>query len=143
MSFNLRHRKLLLAGCLALSLTGCDSTATVQGTVTFDGQPVDSGVITFLPADGQGPVAGGEISAGTYAVHAIMPGEKIVQIDRSADVPLIRTSGDPASLEPEARTKTEAELAKAEAVRRATGNNSRATIASGRQILDVHLTTAK
>jgi hypothetical protein len=52
-----------------LALAGCGDgakTGEVTGTVTIDGQPAESGAVTFIPADGQSPTAGGEIKAGKY-----------------------------------------------------------------------------
>ncbi|QDU29758.1 hypothetical protein ETAA8_48730 [Anatilimnocola aggregata] len=66
------------------SFLGCGSSATtVQGTVTFDGQPVEQGMIVFEPADGAGPVAGGPIQNGEYQIGSesnIAPGNMIVRI---------------------------------------------------------------
>src|SRR5262245_66455623 len=66
----------LVAGC------GHGKTA-IQGEVTFNGQPVPEGSISFEPLDGQGPVTGGVITAGKYDVPAAAgttPGEKVVRI---------------------------------------------------------------
>ena len=54
----------------ALLTCGCDGAKFVEvsGTVTVDGAPIESGAITFLPADGQTPTAGGEIKDGKYRV---------------------------------------------------------------------------
>lgn len=55
----------------------------VRGAVTFDGQPVEEGTISFEPADGQGGTTGGKIVAGKYEITgpaAPMPGKKIVRI---------------------------------------------------------------
>jgi hypothetical protein len=77
----------LLARCMLLALlglttTGCDrgpARGTVKGTVTLDGQTVDGGVITFVPANGDTQPEAATISAGEYAVT--MPlGEKRVEI---------------------------------------------------------------
>jgi hypothetical protein len=68
----------LLCGFLLLVMTGCggaspDDRLPVQGTVTFDGQPLDGGVIVFLP-QGEGAdkriKTGGDIVKGKYAVKA-------------------------------------------------------------------------
>jgi hypothetical protein len=55
---------------------------TIEGAVTFDGKPVEQGSITFEPASGTGPSAGGTIQNGRYAVDAegVTPGEMIVRI---------------------------------------------------------------
>jgi len=69
---------------LLWACTGCgDGRVKVAGHVTFDGEPVEKGVIAFEPADGAGPMAGGEIRDGQYALSgdsAVTPGKKIVRI---------------------------------------------------------------
>jgi len=59
-----------LAICTVFA-AGCDGSkfAEVSGTVTVDGTPVETGSITFLPADGMTPTAGGEIKDGKYNVQ--------------------------------------------------------------------------
>ena len=54
---------LLAAGCGPKLLT-------IEGTVTWDGSPVETGTISFLPADGQGPTIGGEVKLGSYRIEA-------------------------------------------------------------------------
>lgn len=75
----LRAALLIIFG---LSLAGCDQgpvKGTVKGTVTLDGQMVDGGVITFVPADGNSQPEAVPITAGEYSVT--MPvGEKRVEI---------------------------------------------------------------
>jgi hypothetical protein len=67
---------------LGLFLAGCNQgppQGTVKGTVTMDGQPVDGGVITFVPADGNSQPEAVPIISGEYSVT--MPvGEKRVEI---------------------------------------------------------------
>ena len=79
---NARQTLILTAVVLGLALAGCGggATATVSGSVDFDGHPVANGSISFLPEDGKGPVAGGTISGGRYHVDHVPPGRKIVQI---------------------------------------------------------------
>jgi len=64
---------------------GCgDGRVKVQGSVTFDGQPVEEGTIAFEPADGKGTSAGGTIKDGKYTLSgesAVQPGKKIVRIN--------------------------------------------------------------
>lgn len=55
----------------------------VEGTVSYDGKPVEEGTISFAPADGQGPTAGGPIQNGKYHLageSGVAPGKKIVRI---------------------------------------------------------------
>jgi hypothetical protein len=75
----------LITGCgfmTLLALTGCrgDGLTDVAGAVTYDGQPVNKGLITFLPPDGNGPTAASTITNGKYAAR-IAPGRKRVQIE--------------------------------------------------------------
>ena len=63
--------------CLALcsALVGCsgakykgDKRYPLTGQVTFDGQPVDVGSISFIPEGGSGRASGGVITDGKYDV---------------------------------------------------------------------------
>jgi hypothetical protein len=72
----------LIMAVLAMCL-GCGSNRTIiEGAVTFDGQPVEQGSITFEPTSGAGPSAGGTIQNGRYKIDAegVTPGEMIVRI---------------------------------------------------------------
>ena len=74
----------LLAGFMAVCI-GCGGSdlSTVEGTVTFDGEPVEEGSIVFEPADGVGPAAGGTIEQGRYRLAGdagVVPGQKTVRI---------------------------------------------------------------
>ena len=56
-----------LAGC------GSNSPAAVEGTVTFNGAPIDNGSIGFTPIEGAKPgegTVGGAIHDGKYAIPA-------------------------------------------------------------------------
>jgi ABC-type glutathione transport system ATPase component len=72
-----------LAGVLATS--GCGKSADgviVTGTVTFDGQPVETGHITFEPQE-QGVMTVAPISSGAYTIPAERPasiGKYLVRI---------------------------------------------------------------
>ena len=67
---------------VVLFVAGCNTgppKGTVKGTVTLDGEPVDGGVITFVPADGNSQPEAVPITAGEYSVT--MPvGDKRVEI---------------------------------------------------------------
>lgn len=93
----------LVLGCGAMATTGCGpATATVEGTVTLDGQPVDGGAILLAPAEGEGPSVTAPIVAGHYALTT-RPGTMRVQISapvvverrkayEGADAPLIEVT---------------------------------------------------
>jgi len=63
-------------------LSGCNqgpAQGTVKGAVTLDGKPIDGGVITFVPADGNSQPEAVPITSGEYSVT--MPvGDKRVEI---------------------------------------------------------------
>ncbi|MCC9608073.1 hypothetical protein LOC68_01825 [Blastopirellula sp. JC732] len=53
------------------------------GEVTYNGQPLDSGSIVFIPADGVGPSRGTTITDGKFKINAsqqLSPGKVIVQV---------------------------------------------------------------
>ncbi len=64
---------------------GSGGRLAVKGTVTLDGEPVDGGVIVFLPEGGDdaGRRAGGAITAGKYAIPSqkgLLPGKYRVEV---------------------------------------------------------------
>src|SRR5690348_13499226 len=68
--------------CALILLSGCGgSTASVSGTVTYEGAPAGKGYITFQPADGKGQSAGAEIRDGKYSATGLTPGKKVVNIE--------------------------------------------------------------
>jgi hypothetical protein len=71
-----------LLAAVAVLLAGCSDnhTAVVTGTVRVDGEPLEKGSISFVPVDGQGVTAGGEILDGKYTVAKASPGTMAVQI---------------------------------------------------------------
>jgi hypothetical protein len=75
------HRWLCVAVCFA-ALVGCSGRSNrgvVTGTVTFDGQPLKSGTIRFIPADGRTPTSDAIITDGKYRADVPL-GEKRVSI---------------------------------------------------------------
>jgi hypothetical protein len=77
------HRQVAL--CLSLcaaALIGCTSDSskgTVTGTVTLDGQPLTSGLIRFVPTDGQTATADATITNGEFTA-TVPVGEKRVSV---------------------------------------------------------------
>ena len=78
-----------LAGC-----GGDGDGATVQGSVTFDGQPVEKGYINFFPADGKGRPAGGEINGGKFTVKGVTVGKNRVEVTAAPPGPVHDNMGD-------------------------------------------------
>ena len=68
--------------CFGLSfLSGCSETSTVdvKGKVAFQGKPIKSGVICFIPEGGKGDTITADIKEGQYAVK-LSRGQKRVEI---------------------------------------------------------------
>ena len=97
-------------------ITACGpAIGTVSGTVTKDGQPVASGVISFVPAEGKGEPAAANITSGKYEVQTTT-GKKFVQISapivvgkrkeyEGPDAPLVEITDE--SLPPRFNSQTE------------------------------------
>lgn len=86
-----RHTAALLTGVL-LGISGCGAATTVSGTVTYEGEPIEEGWVTFMPVDGSGSEAGAKITDGEYHVEEITPGEKTVQVVGVKEVPWVASS---------------------------------------------------
>src|SRR5437870_135240 len=87
--------RLLPLALLVSLIPGCGSgSASISGEVTYNGEPVGDGSITFLAADGKGATAGGMIEGGRFAVHNVVPGPKVVKIEAVKKVPFARNSED-------------------------------------------------
>lgn len=67
--------------CLGLGCSGPSGSekASVSGSVTLNGAPLDSGLISFFPVDGKGAPASAAIDKGKYTVQVEL-GEKRVEI---------------------------------------------------------------
>jgi hypothetical protein len=55
---------------LALCCCGCNSSTSVEGDITYDGQPIDIGRIAFLPTDPKAVKRGGRFEKGHYRLDA-------------------------------------------------------------------------
>jgi hypothetical protein len=58
---------IVLAGCSGSKYSG-DKRYPLAGEVTFEGQPIDLGSITFIPEGDKGRTSGGVITDGKYTV---------------------------------------------------------------------------
>jgi len=66
---------------MALGLAGCGSTGTVSGKVSFKGNPLKGGTVTFLSAAGK-PSATTQINEdGSYAIPSVPAGEVKICVD--------------------------------------------------------------
>jgi hypothetical protein len=80
--FMIQRRDLVLVGLIGLaSVVGCDdSKSSVNGTVTFDGQPVASGTITFVKTEGALAREGAIIKDGTFQTN-LPPGNYKIELN--------------------------------------------------------------
>ena len=136
-------------GCTAallLVVAGCGNSTSVSGHVNFEGKAVGNGAITFLPADGRGPVAGGPIDDGQYQIAVLAPGKKIVQI---TGVKKINFASSNAELQHQAKENakrggsTEIVERADEIPADADGNNRQIDLLAGKQVLDFDLKARK
>jgi hypothetical protein len=127
----------------ALAAAGCGgNVATVSGTVTYEGQPVGKGAITFLPADGIGPVAGGPIADGHFTVDGMTPGPKVVQVVAVKLVPFARNTEEMARRAAENKSKGDGSglIDPADTIPAdAEGNNATREVIAGKQTLNLDL----
>jgi hypothetical protein len=87
----MRHRVFILSSLLVLSALGCGASRServpVDGNVTFDGIPIETGQIVFEPK-GLGRMSVGQIASGRYSIsekYGPTRGEFVVRI--TADRP--------------------------------------------------------
>jgi hypothetical protein len=59
---------------------GCNQANSLEGAVTYNDEPVESGAISFRSSDGTGPGFGAQIVSGKYRVEKSRPGKHVVSI---------------------------------------------------------------
>jgi hypothetical protein len=72
-----------LATGAIVALSGCSTgpaVGTVTGEVTFDGQPVKDGHISFTPVDGKGQTGGAPIADGNFRAEQVSATKMKVEI---------------------------------------------------------------
>jgi hypothetical protein len=124
----------LLPILMAVWCGGCGGGgegATVSGTVTLDGTPIEDGSISFSP-EGEGSSAGTKIVKGKYSAKNVTTGKNRVHID--AAVP-----GKKPTREERAKGGV---TAPENPVTKAQGNDQEVEIAPGSQTKDFPLTKA-
>jgi hypothetical protein len=126
-----------IVAALLFAAAGCGSShPSISGQVTYDGQPVQKGAISFAPTDGQGPTFGAAIENGRYRVDKAYVGEKRVVVKAIADTGAAPAARDPAVLDrPAARAAAAEELIPANAQ----GNAELYNVTDGSQTLDLDL----
>jgi hypothetical protein len=81
-----RHLNGLLIAMVLLALVGCSRewpTSEVQGVVTYKGEPVPLGMITFMAADDSGRADTASIMDGNYTLPRAPVGNVTIQISGS------------------------------------------------------------
>jgi hypothetical protein len=128
----------IVIGLLPLIAAGCKRTSSIGGNVTYDGQTVKKGSISFVPEDGKGPTHGSPIVQGAYRVDNITPGKKIVRIVSVKQTDMPQSTED---LAKRAKTNTGVFSINVmdEIPSNAVGNNISVEIGSGRQTIDFPL----
>jgi hypothetical protein len=79
-----RVRTNILLGALAcaclVSISGCSGTATVDGTVSYGGPPVEYGSISFEPKDGKQKTVVATIVDGKFEANEVAAGPTTIRI---------------------------------------------------------------
>jgi hypothetical protein len=74
----LRYHFCMMA--VPLLLTGCSAKGTITGKVSYRGQTLNSGIVTFFPEDGGGAFPAGIAADGTYRIEQVPIGKMKVAI---------------------------------------------------------------
>ena len=93
-----RSCRALALAFLSVACGGCSTgpaVGTVNGEVTFDGQPVKDGHVEFTPLDGQGATAGAPIVEGKFKAENVpatkmkvqLHGNKVIGKRKAYDTP--------------------------------------------------------
>ncbi len=152
----MRFRRLIqlarLAALLPVLAAGCDgggATATVSGTVSYAGVPVQEGSIQFTPKSGKGAVAGGTVAGGKFSVANVGLGPMAVYISTNAPSGA-GAGGGPISTADLAKAAQDRQAAKAKDIPApaavppdATGNNATFDVKAGVNTLQLDLTPPK
>ena len=134
---------LLLTGALATA--GCgQQKSTVSGKITYNGQTVEMGTISFRPATGQGQVFAARIVDGQYTVPEAVPGSRTVSIRGLKKVKLALSSEESARAAADAlaagNTSGVHMSESADYIPEdVEGNNQTVEISGGDQTLDFHV----
>ncbi len=143
----------LLAALLPALAAGCGdggATATVSGTVSYAGAPVEEGSIQFTPKSGKGAVAGGTVAGGKFSVANVGVGPMVVYVSTNAPSGA-GSGGGPVSTGDLAKAAQDRQAAKAKDAPAAaaavppdaTGNNATFDVKAGANTLQLDLTPPK
>jgi hypothetical protein len=84
-------RSILLSALLTVfggpCLSGCGQADSVSGKVTYNGEPVEKGSVTFSSADGSGPGFGAQVVNGQYKAEKVRLGPHKAHVRGLTDAP--------------------------------------------------------
>src|SRR5436190_19933591 len=89
-----------------LFLAGCGSSASFSGNVTYNGNPVADGFITFSPTGPGAKEVAAPIKDGAYQLAAIPTGKRLVEIVASGTAAGPVSSADLEAKFKETKSKT-------------------------------------
>jgi hypothetical protein len=138
-----KHFVRLVACTVLLAAVGCGGGGgSVSGDVTYEGEPVKDGYISFIPTDGRGQTAAGPIKDGKYSVSNVPLGKKTVKVEASSGAgPSVQSQGDMEKLSKEWMGKVgPSGIISTETVpANADGNNQSYDVQSGTHVLNLTL----
>lgn len=144
MSVARKHWKPLGTIAAIVLLVGCsDSVATVTGSVTYNGESVKKGYVSFQPSDGRGKSFAAPIADGVYTAAQAVPGNMTAVISGVREVNFYTSSAESYQKADEARkTGQLADVAEAAdyIAPDAEGNSKQVDIQPGDQTLDFSIT---
>lgn len=134
----------LLALCVISTLVGCGgSTGSVQGSVSYEGTPIQKGMITFTPVDGKGSIVGCNIENGKYSATGVTPGKNVLSVVAVKEVTFARSSEEMEKMAASNKGKgaiegliDPADIVPADAK----GNGAEHTVNEGSNTIDLQLT---
>lgn len=134
----------LLSLCLLALSLGCGSpTASVQGSVSYEGVPIEKGMITFTPVDGKGTVVGCDIQNGSYLAKGVSPGKNVLTVAAVKKVTFSRSSEEMSKMAASnaGQGGIEGLIDPADIVpANAKGNGAEHTVTTGTNTIDLKLT---
>jgi hypothetical protein len=78
-----------IIGAAMLIVAGCQKVDSISGSVTYNGEPVQKGAITFASADGSGPGFGAMVEDGKYTTDRARRGAHVAQVRGVTDRPVL------------------------------------------------------
>lgn len=140
----MKASKASILAVMCVVVAGCGGSAnSVSGKITYNGEPVEDGFVSFRPADGMGQVFSAPIVNGEYKAAQAVPGSRVVSIHGTKKVKLALSSEESAKIAEEQAAAGKGGLHMTEAADYipddAEGNNQTHEISSGEQTLNFDL----